>query len=317
MKARLSTLAVAAALVLTLMSSEIVAETASRIELNDSTVYLNVEYDVDLALKVITVVGRNFDVPVSFTAVRLIVDKDGRDVTERRLGLFYRGPVQPLEQGHFIDAWGKTISAPEDDSSRSDSEAEGSFRPFRLGLRLSGNFSQPMGGWYSAAKEGVGYDLDLVLALDRHVAIRLSYSKSGVEHDAVDLFGEYEPFLDELDWDVSRYFASLQLFHWPQWREDGQEIYYAYTGVGAVSHRLTGHAVAYDYVNDEYFETRGELPTETSVAINVGAGFGLLIAGPVVAECAAELDVVFAGNGSDGGMAYLADIKLGLGYCFR
>ena len=317
MKVRLSTLALASILVLALMSGESVAETASRIELNDSTIYLNVEYDVNLALKVITIVGANFDVPVSFTAVRLIVDEEGQDVTERHLGLFYSGPVEPLQQGHFIDAWGKTVSAPGDDTAESDAEAEGHFRPFRLGMRLGGNFSQTMGSWYGATKEGVGYNLDLTLSLDRQVAVRFSYSRAGVEHDAVELFGQYEAILDELDWDVSRYFVSLQLFHWPQWRENGQEIYFVYSGVGAVSHRLTGRAVAYDYVNDEYFEVGSDLATGTKAAMNVGAGFGLLIAGPVVAECAAELDVVFAGGGSAGGMAYLADIKLGLGYYFR
>jgi hypothetical protein len=297
-----------------LMCEGVSAAKASRIELNDSTVYKDVEYDIDDVFKVITIVSGNSDRTVSFTTIRLILDRDGKDVTRDCLGRYYRGPMQPIEEARTADTIGRstggTITA-----SKAD-EGNEKFRPYRMGIRLGGNISQPKGSWYGGTKDGFGFDGDLTLALDRHVALRLSLSKSGVAHDPLKLFGDVDILSDNLDWDIWRYFLSLQAYSWPDWRSDGHDMFYAYAGLGVVTHKLTGRAETYDPVTDSSSLWQGNGKIQTKGVLTAGCGNTTLIFGPVGAEYGASLDLVFVGGGSSG-IAYLFDFKLGITYLVR
>jgi hypothetical protein len=109
----------------------------------------------------------------------------------------------------------------------------------------------------------------------------------------------------------------MQAYSWPNWRDDGAEFYFAYGGLGVVRQTLSGKAVVYDALHDSYYSLEGNGRTTTRAALTAGCGYALLLGGSLGFEAGAELDVVFAGSGDAGGMAYLGDIKFGLVYFVR
>ena len=285
---------------------------ASKIELIDSTVFHDVEYTVDNTYKVITIRGADAERTVSFTQIKQILDSSGRDVTEERLGKFYRPVVEPFSPDKPSPSQSAEPST-EQTSSRA-SASKTSHYPYQIAFRLEGNFGLPAAEWYEGTKSGIGFGGAITVSVARKVAVRLSASKAGLEADASALLEGMHLIEDDLNFTVTRFFFCAEYYDWPRWRTDGKAMYYVYTGLGAVSHKLTGSALAVDYYTDELWYFYGTGKTETKFATTLGAGGVLFPARQVGFDFGASLDYVFVGGGEYGTAVtgVIIDFKVGL-----
>jgi hypothetical protein len=280
--------------ILCLACGSVRAARASRIELVDSTVFNDVEYTVDNTYKVITITGEGSDRTVSFTQIRLILDASGQDVTEDCLGSYYRPAGQPSSTKDLTTTVPQAGMTPVP-ASAAPTEVRPR-HPFKAGFRLGSNYSFPMGGWYEGTRSGIGFEGDFLVTVGRRTALRASISKSGARHDIDELLGGWMVLQDDLSWKVWRYFLSVQYYNWPRWRKNGRMMYFLYSGIGAVSHQLTGTAVGYDPPSDLGYYLEGNGETFTKFATNFGGGLTAMVTQTLGFEFAAEMDMVFVGS---------------------
>lgn len=318
----------AVTVILCLVGGSAHAARASRIELVDSMIFNDVDYLVDNAYKVITITGAGVDRTVSFTQIKLILDASGKDVTEDCLGRSFRPTTRPLLESEkpVSDASAPTVSLPSLASTQST--VPGPRHPFRTGFRLATNYSFPASDWYDGTRSGIGFEGDFLVTVGRRIALRASLSKSGVRHDIDALMGGLMVLSDGLNWEVWRYFLSVQYYNWPRWRTGGRMMYSVYTGLGAVSHQLTGSAVGYDPVDDMAYILEGNGNAVTKFAMNTGCGLTAMATNTLGFECSFELDIVFLGSTDTPQYYYyrapvnvatagLVDLKFGVVILFR
>lgn len=284
------------------------AAQASRIELKDSTVFENVSYRINKTYKVVVIEIGDQEQNVSFTNIARIFDSSGKDVTARCLGRHYLVPgTQAVEETSF----------------KTQTEVPGRKKhPFGVAFRTGMNFSIPSGEWYEGTRSGLGFGGDMLVTVGRKLALRGMISRSGARHNPDEMFGGWQILKDDLSWNVWRYFISLQYYNWPRWREDGRTMYYVFSGIGGVSHSLSGTAVVGDPVGDIWlFSGTGQ--SETKFATTVGGGLVAMVSRTVGLELGAVVDIVFVGRtnnpdydygpyASDVVTAGLIDLRLGV-----
>ncbi len=276
------------------------AAKASKISLRDGTVYEDVAYRLDNTYKIVIIRMGFSKKNVSFTNIYQILDADGTDITADCLGDYYRAPETRA------DTW-DSFETPTGEPGRKK-------KPFELAFRVGTNVSNPLGDWFYATNPGVGFGGELIIAVDRNMAARLTISQSGISHDINELLPNVTVLDDNLSFHVWRYFVSVQTFNWPRWRGNGRTMYYAFVGIGAVGHSLTGAAWVVDQ-EDYLWEFRGTGESELKFATTYGGGLVHMMSRTIGLEVDAVLDMVHGGrNSSDG---YLFDLRVGLVFIVR
>ncbi len=266
-------------------SQPVSAAHASRIELRDGSVFEAVIYQVDNTYKVISIESTQGKRTVSFTEIAVILDTGGKDVTADCLGRYFR-PSRSATQG---------------EESFSEEPLPMGYRkhPFSVGFGGGLNYSFPGGDWYEGTRSGLGFRGYLLITVARKIALRGTISKAGVRHDPDELFAGGLVLQDELSWSVWRYFMSVQYCNWPHWRTGGKVMYYVYTGLGAVSHKLSGSAVVAEYGSQDVWLISGTDAAETKFATTFGVGLVAMVSKSVGLELGAGVDIVYVGRGGD------------------
>ncbi len=281
------------------------AARASRIELRDGTVLEDVVYRLDNTLKIVIMRMSNTKKSVDFADVCRILDKEGKDITASCLGARYRPPAtQDSEQTCFQ-------TTPEDESRKK--------LPFALVFRGGINVRHTSDAWYEGNTSSMDFGGDLVIAVSRKMALRLTISKAGTSYDSRELLTGVNVIKTDLLSHVWRYFFSVQAYDWPRWREDGRSMHYGYIGAGAVRHSLTGTALT---INNEggvgVYSASGR--SQSRFAATGGCGLVQMVAPKIGFEVGAVLDVVFVGednytyvsSGSPEVRAFLFGLRVGL-----
>ena len=89
---------------------------------------------------------------------------------------------------------------------------------------------------------------------------------------------------------------------------------YAYSGLGAISHSISGEAYFYDAGMDEVWYFTG-LKGETKFATTFGGGLVACASRNIGFDFGAQIDWVFVGSGQEYGQtqtAFLFDLKFGI-----
>jgi hypothetical protein len=286
------------------------AAKASRIELRDGTVFEDAAYRLDNTHKIVVIRMGYRKRSVSFTGISRILDKEGKDVTASCLGDHYRPP------GTQDSAQTGLQTTPEAVGRKK--------QPFVLAFRGGINLRKPSGAWYEGNTSSVGLCGDLVVALSRKMALRLTVSKSGTSYDSRELVGRVTVLEENLSSHVWRYFISVQAYGWPHWREDGRTMRYVFVGLGAVTHSLTGTALTADSDGDVR-GVRGAGRTQSRFATTAGCGLVHMVSRTIGLEVGTVLDAVYYGDNSDDYAsigsgwvrAFLFDLRVGLVFMIR
>ena len=293
-------------------SNKAMAVKASRIELKDGKVYENVTFSVDYNYKVITIQEGDWKREVSFPDIAHIYDEDGNELTEAYLGDYF----VPSEKGR--ERTKPTIERP----------LYGRYRrkPFDVGLSLGANYSFPIGDYYEGSKSGIGFDGDIVIPVSKEVAIRTTISKSGAKDDLTTLFPGITIIQDNMDFNVWRYFVSVQFYSWPRWKTGGRILYYGYTGLGIITHSVSGSAIVREPFSGLEFVLYGTGKNDTKFATTFGGGIIPMISERVGIDIGVSADLVFVGGnyyypygyyyGYYGKSAFIIDVKAGLVFLF-
>jgi hypothetical protein len=238
--------------------------------------YKDVSFKVNRTFKAITIDLDGKDKNISFDNIEVIYDPDGNNITGSVIGSYYK---------------------PKRETWRSETDphlAELREKPWVAGFRLAPNFSIPIGGYYWGIDPGIGYEGDIWFAVTEQVDIRFTVSRSGMR---------VSRFFDPIKLSAVRYVFSLQYHGRVADMIPGKVIPYAYTGLGAISHR---------------FSYAGESVTETDFITNLGGGVIVLFDEQVGVDFSANLDVVYVGAERDTygismmQYAYVLDFKIGL-----
>lgn len=252
---------------------------ASRIELLDGKVYENVTFTVDSEYKIITIKVGDWKQEVSFPDIAGIYDEEGKDVTAKYLGEYYKPPQEkekPSPQERVYRRYRK--------------------RPFNFGFSAGANYSFPGGDYYDGITSGIGFGADFIVPVTKNVAIRGTLSKSGMKVDLKEWAPGYIILEDDLKINAWRYLVCAEYYHWPRWKTGGKVLYYFYTGFGAISHSFSGTATVEAPVSHDLMVIYSTKDTQTKFVTTYGGGVIPMITKTVGVDIGAELDVVFVGQ---------------------
>lgn len=307
------------------------AVNASKIILQDGTVYEDVAFLVESAYKVLTITKDDWERTVSFTDIAYIYNSKGEDVTVNHLGMVYRKTdsippppetgTSPAAQTTLGDS-GLTMPA-----NLEQPAVKRQLHPWDVAVRVGGNFSMPTSDFYEGFTSGFGFEGDVIIPAAKNLAVRLSVSKSGIKDDPERLFefagSPLELIEDNASAQVLRFVVAAEYYEWPKWREGGRWMYHIYSGAGVANHSMSGEYVVRDTQSGEYAVL---VPSKKDLArFMLVLGFGAMttINKNVGLEGALEMDAVAIGSNPDAYSVYSAvdyafvfDFKLGLVFLF-
>ena len=272
-------------------ASQALAATASLIELNDGTIYENVEFRVDKSYKVISFKIDGKKKNISFTDISRILDDNGENVTARYLGKYMK-TSQAMQSESY-----KTVQKKEDWLGETDPIREKYNKPlWGVAFPISANFSIPVGRYYEGFKAGLGFSGEILISINRNLSLRGTVSKSGMQDDLNEIAPGFRIIDDNLKFNVWKYFISLQYSNGPNWSANKKMGLYGFGGIGAVSHKLTGAAIIQDPVTDSMFIIIGSGDVDSKFAITTGIGFVGLLSPSFGIDFGTTIDVIIVGT---------------------
>ncbi|MDD4051497.1 MAG: hypothetical protein PHR28_06330 [candidate division Zixibacteria bacterium] len=202
---------------------------------------------------------------------------------------------------------------------------EGRKRLWTGGLCLFGNFSVPVGDWYTDVNAGMGYEADLFLCVSRHIALRAHISRSGLNVDDsfydILLPGEgWELMSEKSELTVSRYMLMAQ-YNDPALDKTLTEVRpYIMFGMGVVREAQSLSASARYTATGEWAYTEGD-KTDNRFAMTSGVGLVWKIGRNLGFDLEGAADMIFIPTEyqygeSASATAYIIDFKAGLLYLF-
>lgn len=295
------------AVMVLMTSGSALGREASRIELDDGSVYEDATFSVDNAYKIVVIRVGDWKRNVAFTDVKLILDPAGTDITQDVLEEYYRTPDEPVKQK----------------SSWATGETGGGRRllPWTISFRLGTNFSVPAGEYYEGINAGVGgYGIDLTVPVSKQLALRGLASKSGMRLDREE-FSRVVEFLlgvEVLDNDVGvrtwRYMFCVEYYKWPRRARGGNFWWFLYSGLGYVNTTFDGQMMVRD-LNDDHFLLSYDY-SEGKFSLTNGGGVVHMLSSVVGMELGASFDLVFVSSEDSAydsyTSAFIFDFKLGL-----
>ena len=281
------------------------AEEIATITTEDSEVFEDVTYTVNQLYKVITIKLATGEKNISFANIRSIVDAQGNDITAESLGRVYKGREET-----WLDKDSEIIRRAER-------------KLWRVGLQIGSNYSFPVGDYYEGFDAGVGFGGRIKVPITYRLALRLQVSKSGMKVD------ESECYCYSIDSNLSvvnqkfsvsaiRYVLEVEYFGRPDRDTPGKTIWYTYTGLGVISHKLSLDLRVRDNTDGQTFDLN-DSSTETKFIQTLGGGMVQLLSGQVGLDFGVNMDLVYIGSGDDYSPvnAFIFDLRVGLIYLIK
>ena len=175
--------------------------------------YADVDYTVNRSYRVIEIKQDSGKKKVSFDQVKVILDADGKDVTEMVLRDYYK----PTKE--------ETLK-----SKNSSVRSESKEKSRKFGIRISPTFNVTAGDYLLSMDPGIGIEGSFLIPVSGNIDLRLTFGKSGLSTTKR---------LKPLEMNVRKYYIEL-LYH-KRIREIAPwNIYsYAANGYGMTSNSLT------------------------------------------------------------------------------
>lgn len=322
---------------------------SSRIETRRGAVYSECDFTIDNTYKVVVVNCADQKLNVGFGDIAFIYDESGNDVTAQYLGKYYR-PVEPETPPTVPPAVDSSdsVATPQDDLNTGESTAPGvpagevewmkeeerteirKSKPYNAGLHAFPTFSIPIGDYYEGFNPGIGFGGEISIALAPEYAIRLNVTRQGASLDEDEFNRMFSAITgrqvlrNNLSTTMMHYSVSFQYYGWPRWKDDGQLWWYLTSGLGVISHSLSGTMDIYDPI-EMLAETVSVDDSETKFILSMGAGLVPMLSRTVGIECAANWDIVFVGTYEDESAyqynevqtAVVLDLRVGLVFLLR
>lgn len=181
------------------------------------------------------------------------------------------------------------------------------------------NHSTPSGDYYDGCGAGQGFGGDLLIAVGRRAAVRLSASRAGVEWEDPLKFESTTPGVRILTADASLSalrFSLSGFFHHPLQSPDLPSMLYGYVGFGMIRHQLevevlledtssgqTSREKGDDVLNEFMLTAGGGVTFAFSPRVGVDVGVGLDL-------FSHKIDSEYYVNATSGGIIF--DLKAGV-----
>jgi len=288
-----------------IMAVDAFAKQSGSIILKTGESYDNVMFSVDNIYKIITIELDEWEKKVSFKDIAKITDQTGIDITSEILGDLYKPPQQ--------ETW--------------LSENSNLVRLSRTKLwngivRLSGNYSFPIGDYYDGIVSSFGFEGDLRLALNHQLDLRFIVSRAGMKVDDDFYIYSLDPNISILSqkWSfhVMRYLAAIELYKYLDKSKKDLSLFYMYTGLGAAVHTTRGELTLRNNTTNQT-ASADETTSESKFAMTFGIG----VVKTLSKNIGLDLSVAIGSNDYqsdlyDSGVvyAYIFDLKLGVVYFF-
>ena len=207
------------------------------------------------------------------------------------------------------------------------SETDESYRAARssiwkLAVRGAGNYSAPFGDYYEGVTSGAGFGGDVFIAVNYQVGVWLSVSKSGMKWDEGEFyFYSIDPDLTIIGQDFGlsavRFRVGAMVYkHFGKDPAD-RSMLYAYSGLGAIRHKMTADVRARQESTGDIFVLSGE-DTQTKFLTSIGGGVVKALTPHLGVDFELTLDTVWAGSSDTytgywaASFGWIADVQGGL-----
>jgi hypothetical protein len=273
---------------------------ASRIELNDGTVFTNVKFNIDHARQVIEIDSADVPVVVPYGRIDLILDVAGNDVTRDILGQYYAPRPKP-----------------ESKSASGIARRKESPRYRRVRLELHSNFAVPLGNYYKSYDAGFGYGGAFSLRLYRRMGVRLMFSRSGVgrsyDKTMVATLGGttteiFHSVYDAYEWRAS---IAIEYASWPREDHSGKTFTYTYLGVGVNSRESTSRWDIWES-SPEHEYTLNSSSKSRKLMLQSGSGITIRLSQLIGLNAGLNVETVFPIESADLWAGYVLDLSLGI-----
>ncbi len=266
--------------------------------------YRNVTFKIDHYYKVVTIFITDAMIDVSFNEIDSIIDNEGMDVTNDLLKRLHK------EKKRSRETW-RSKTDPVIKKART--------KLWNTGIRFASNFSLPADDYYEGIGEGIGFEGDIIVAVTNNVALRFSVSKSGMQfEDPKSSFSPHPDTLVTAEYGINavRYYFSAEYYHRPDRKTPGRSIYYFYSGLGAINHKLSFDATMYVKSTRELF-IASDRASETKFATTCGAGMIQLLSKNIGIDLGVAFDMIWVRSHYNdysyiGVSGYIFDMKLGV-----
>lgn len=223
-----------------------------------------------------------------------------------------------LEDGRELASAAKTAEPGGQDAWLSEQEEayrKAQAPTWRVAVRAAGNFSIPLGDYYEGVTSGVGFEGDLLIAVNREAGVRLSVSKSGMQWEE----GAIEFISDDPDVTILSQSHGLSavrytisgMGYWPLGKEQERadpSMLYAYAGLGSIQHEITSDLRVHNESTDETVTLSME-DTQGYFIMTFGGGLVKSISTKFGVDLSANLDQIWLDSES---YAWIVDIRVGL-----
>ena len=186
-------------IILLLTNSAYCASITWDVHLTDGRIYKDVVIKADRTSRILTITSMPEAESISFDSVACILDKNGTDITRY---LIRRDSKPVFEQTHFVIADTLDNSQTMESSQKEHVTANAEFgsrdelthktnprvthnkhREWSIAFRLHGNYSTPIGDYYSKVNTGLDMGFGVSVAVSRRIAIRFDIARSGLEQE--------------------------------------------------------------------------------------------------------------------------------------
>jgi hypothetical protein len=263
------------------------ADTAAgpyRVVLKSGEVLPEVGFTADYRFRVLRLSGAAEGRAISFADVASIHAGD-RDVTEEILTGTVPRAASPSDSG---------VAPAEPGAWRSEKSAEykaATAPRWRGAIRGGGNYSIPIGDYYTGFEPGIGFDFDAMLVLSRGAALGARVSKSGIKLE--------EPFASLFDATVMRYSLSGVGYKHLSDAPGDRSMVYGTGGLGLVNHKLS-------------LSSAGISAGDSDLMLTTGIGIIKTLGSSVGVDARVTADEVFGSIGGSSQIAFILDFGVGL-----
>lgn len=227
--------------------------------------YAGVEFDVRRSYEVIEIKLESGNKLVGFDQVKLIVDKEGKDITEMVLQDNYKPRADEIWKPETKQTVKKYKT-----------------KLWSVGFGMAPTYNSGIDDFFHGIKGGFGFDGSFLVALTNRLDIGVTYSQMGLDLDE-SYIQLYFPSLDVghlIEYSASRYVFSVY-FHRKMLDLIPKCTYpYFEMGLGAVSQRVR----IGDYS-----------ASEKDLILNLGGGFRIMLVSKMALDVSGNFDMVLAG----------------------
>ena len=259
----------------------------------------NVTYRADFENKRLEIDQDGWQLAIDFSDIVAVYAKDGSIITDKVIGRGSKSGADSISTAPIDTAKVTNKNIPEEEhwvSRESKIIKNAKKKRWSVGLRGASNYSIPSGQYYEGIKSGLGYEGELLIALDYDLALMIGYSRSGLKLSDDFTLYSLDPDVviisQKHKFKAERLCLSVINYKPINKGSDDLDFWYLLTGIARVNHVGSSDMLLENDVGNRYQDKMKF--SEPKFAMTLGVGLAKSIQKNLFLDLSFHWDLVFA-----------------------